>query len=474
MNEASLRSSAPRHRWREVPRERAPRRSAATRLADFLEVYGPYDEQTAREQASRCIQCPEPSCVSGCPLSQHIPEWLSLTAEGHFLEAAAILHDTGVLPEVCARVCPSDRLCEGLCILNGKAEPVSIRAIEQFLNEYAFAHGEAERPGAPPNGFEVAVLGSGPGGLACADVLSRRGYKVTVFEARSKPGGLLVSGTPAFRLERSIVERRIGLLERRGVGFRLGVKLDEELSTRQLQQRFDAVYLALGARRPRELNVPGSRLSGVAQGLAFLVRDERGVGEDEPALEVKGKRVVVVGGGDVAMDCVRTALRAGAAEAVCVYRREAEDLPCIRTEYESAVEEGGRFLFRVVPVAVLGNEREEVAGVRLARTAFGAVDRTGREAVTAVAGTEFEIGADRVFAALGFEPEPLPNDPLFGDLARSERGGLRVDDQQMTSARGIFAGGDLVRGPSTALETVRDARRAAQGIEDYLQKRARA
>ena len=474
MSDANQRVAEPQYRWRELPREHLPRRSATERLADFLEVYGPYDEQTAREQASRCIQCPEPSCVTGCPLSQRIPEWLGLTAEGHFLEAAAILHATSSLPEVCARVCPSDRLCEGMCILNGKAEPVSIWAIEQFLNEYAFAHGEVERPGAPPNGWRVAVIGSGPGGLASADLLSTRGYAVTVLDWRPQPGGLLVSGTPSFRLERSIVNRRIELLQRRGVVFRLGVPLQEDATLPQPHGGYDAIYLAFGARKARELKVPGSDLKGIAQALSFLVQNETGVAHDLPPIEVHGKRVAVLGGGDLAMDCLRTALRSGAREAVCVYRREADDLPCVRAEYENAVEEGAQFLFRATPVAVFGNDRGEVTGLRLIRTELGAADATGRRTFAVLQGTEYDISADRVFLALGFEPLPLPGESPFGSLARDERGGLRVDDRQMTSTPGIFAGGDLVRGPSTVLDTVRDARRAVQGIQDYLLNRAKA
>lgn len=474
MSEANPRACEPQYQWRELPRERIPRRSAVERLSDFLEIYGPYDEQTAREQASRCIQCPEPSCVTGCPVSQRIPEWLALTAEGHFLEAAAVLEATSCLPEICARVCPSERLCEGMCILNGKAEPVSIRAIEQFLNEYAFTHGEADRPGAPANGWRVAVIGSGPGGLACADRLSKRGYTVTVFDWRLEPGGLLVSGTPAFRLERSIVNRRIELLQKRGVVFRLGVPLGEGLTLRELQAGFDAIYLAFGARKPRELEAPGRHLKGVVQALSFLAQGETGVAQDVSPIDVNGKHVVVLGGGDLAMDSLRTALRSGASEAVCVYRREADDLPCVRSEYENAVEEGARFLFRATPVAVLGSDRDDVTGLRLLRTELGAADEAGRRAFTVLPGTEFEIAADRVFLALGFESLPLPAENPFGSLARSEQGGLRVDERQMTSAPGIFAGGDLVRGPSPVLSTVRDARRAVQGIEDYLLNRTQA
>jgi glutamate synthase (NADPH/NADH) small chain len=471
MTDATSHVTQPQHLWRELPRQDQPRRQAVERLADFLEVYGPFDEQTAREQASRCVQCPEPACVAGCPVSQRIPEWLTLTAEGHFLEAAAVLHSTSCLPEICSRACPSDRLCEGMCILNGKAEPVSIRAIEQFLNEYAFAHGQADRPAAPLNGWRVAVIGSGPGGLACADQLSMRGYEVTVFDWRTEAGGLLVSGTPAFRLERSLVQRRVELLQKRGVVFHLGVAWGEDLNLPQLQRKFDAIYLAFGARKARELEVPGRDLTGVFPALSFLVQDETGVAQGPAPIEVTGRRVAVLGGGDLAVDCLRTALRLGAREAVGLYRRDAGDLPCVRSEYENAGEEGARFVFRVTPVAVLGNARGEVTGLRLARTALGGPDARGRPAVTPVPGTEFEVPADRVFVALGFDPQPLAAENPFGHLARNEQRGLRVDENQMTSVPGIFAGGDLVRGPGTVLNMVRDARRAAHGIETHLKAR---
>lgn len=249
----------PRFAWHEVPRAELQKRSVADRLADFLEIYGHYDENTAREQAMRCVQCPDPACVSACPLGNKIPEWLALTAEGHFSEAAALLHSTSELSEIAARLCPADRTCEAVCILEGKAEPVSIWAIEQFLDQYAVTHREIESPASPPNGFRIAVIGAGPGGLTCAEVLSRRGFAVTVFDWRLVPGGLLVSGTPAFRLERSIVERRIELLRNRGVVFQLGAQMGKDFTYAQLRQDFAAVFLGFGARRPRELAVPGPR-----------------------------------------------------------------------------------------------------------------------------------------------------------------------------------------------------------------------
>lgn len=461
-----------KYAWREVTRAAAPKRPVAERLADFLEIYGPYDEATARAQAARCIQCPDPQCVSACPLGNRIPEWMALTAEGHFSEAAAVLHSTSSLPEIAARMCPSDRLCEAMCILSGKAEPVSIWAVEQFLNEYAFAHGEAETAVAAPNGWRVAVIGAGPGGLTCADVLSRRGFSVTVYDWRLVPGGLLVSGTPAFRLERSIVERRIELLRKRGVRFRLGVTLGRDFTFAALQREYDAIFLGFGARKPRELNVPGRHLRGVDEAVVFLAQEQAGGTDREDRISVADQRVVVVGGGDMAVDCARTARRCGARQVTCVYRRDAENMPCIRSERQNAVEEGVEFLFQATVVALHGDERGRVTGVRLQRTEPAGVGADGRMEFRNVPGTEFDLPADHVFLALGFEPVPLPEEPPFTALARNERGGVQVDENQMTDVPGIFAGGDLVRGPSTVLNVVRDARRAAEGIEKYLQHRA--
>jgi glutamate synthase (NADPH/NADH) small chain len=461
-----------KYAWRDVLRVDSSKRPAAERLADFLEIYGHFDEATAREQASRCIQCPDPQCVTGCPLGNRIPEWLALTAEGQFSEAAAVLHSTSCLPEIAAKLCPSDRLCEARCILDGKAEPVSIRSLEQFLNEYAFAHGEADVASIPPNGFAVAVVGAGPGGLACAEALSRRGFAVTVFDWRLVAGGLLVSGTPAFRMEKSIVERRLEMLKKRGVKFRLGVKFGDDFTYAGLRADFDAIYLGFGARKMRELDLPGRKLKGVNQALVLLAQEHGAATSAKPHIAVAGKRVVVLGGGNMAMDCLRTALRAGAREAVCAYRRDVESLPCNHAEYENAVEEGVKFLFLGSPAAVLGNASGEAVGVRFLRTELGEAEAGGRKPFRMLPGTEFEIAADCVFLALGFEPVPPPDEDPFTTLTRNDRGGVAVEENQMTSIPGVFAGGDLVDGPSTVLNVVRDARRAAQGIEAHLKARA--
>jgi glutamate synthase (NADPH/NADH) small chain len=471
MSDTVLQRPISKYAWRELAQMGLPKRSASERAADFLEIYGLYDEQTAREQASRCIQCPNPSCVTGCPLCNPIPQWMLLTAEGRFLEAAALLGTATNMAEICARVCPTDRLCEGSCLLNGVSEPVSIGAIEQFLAEYAFAHGQADASTPPPNGLRVAVVGSGPGGLACADELARRGYAVTVFDSALMPGGLFVNGTPAFRVERSIVQRRIEILQKRGVTFRLGAKVEEDLSFGELRSGFDAVFLGFDSRKARPLNVPGANLQGVIQALPFILQKTTPVPLELPPIEVAGKRVLVVGAGDSAMDCLRTAIRCGARETVCVYRRDEADMPCSRHEYENAREEGARFVLQAAPVAVLGNERGLVTGLRLVRTELGLMDSPGPRPFLVQAGSEFELAADLVVLALGFDPLPCPHSGDFSDLAVNEWGGIVVDSNQMTSIPGVFAGGDIVRGPSLVLHAVRDARRAAAQIHSYLSAR---
>jgi glutamate synthase (NADPH/NADH) small chain len=471
MSDTVSQNPNPKYAWRELAHKGLPKRSASERVADFLEIYGLYDEATAREQASRCIQCPNPSCVTGCPLCNPIPQWMLLTAEGRFLEAAAVLGSATNMAEICARMCPTDRLCEGSCILNGVSEPVSIGAIEQFLAEYAFAHGHADVSTATPNGLRVAVVGSGPGGLACADELARRGYAVTVFDSALVPGGLLVNGTPAFKVERSIVQRRIEILQKRGIVFRLGVKLDADLTLGKLRSGFDAVFLGFDSRKARLLDLPGADLQGVIQALPFILQKNTPVPLELPPIEVSGKRVVVVGAGDTAMDCLRTAIRCGAREAVCVYRRDEADMPCGRHEYENAVEEGARFVFQAAPVAVLGNDRREVTGLRVIRTELGLQDSDGPRPFLVRPGTEFELPADWIVLALGFDPLPCRRSGDFSDFALNDWGGIIVDSNQMTSIPGVFAGGDIVRGPSLVLHAVRDARQAAAQIHTYLSAR---
>ncbi len=466
MSDNSTSAFAARHAWTTLSRKNPVKRSAHDRIADFLEIYGFYDEVEAREQASRCVQCPEPTCVAGCPLGTNIPEWLALTAEGHFAEAAAALHSGNNLPEICARVCPADHLCEAQCLINGQAQPVSIWAVEQFLNEYAFAHGIVKPSVAPPNGRHVAIAGAGPGGLACADGLIRRGFAVTIFDRRQLPGGSLVYGTPEFHLERSIVQRRVELLRQQGVVFELGTPYAEETSLPDLLQRFDAVYLAFGAKVPRSLALLGADLDGVQQAVPFLL--QAGIDHPGSKLLVGGRRIAVIGGGDTAIDCARTAIRRGAAETTVVYRRDEGSLPCMHRDYEAAVEEGVRFIFQATPVEFLTQVAGGVTGLQLARTSVGEPDPEGRRTFAIQARDNYILSADVVFLALGFDPAPPPPASPSRLLALGDNDEIKVNARQMTSLPGVFAGGDLVRGPCTALVAVRDARLAVEGIEDFV------
>jgi glutamate synthase (NADPH/NADH) small chain len=458
-----------KYAWSLINRATPPKRSAVERVGDFREIYSEFDEATARAQAARCIQCPNALCMTGCPLANRIPEWMAFTAQGLFMEAAALSRTTSNIPEICSRVCPQERLCEGACILNSRTEPVAIGAIERFINEYAFRHGAVEAVQTPANGRKVAVIGSGPGGLACADELARLGYGVTVFEAQPVPGGLLVNGIPAFKLEKHIVERRIELLARRGVEFRLGVRVGWDVSLAGLRDRFDAVFLGIGAQKPKPLDVPGAGLAGIVDALPFLIQKNVAspLMAGEP-IDVQGKRVAVLGGGDTAMDCLRTALRSGAREAVCLYRRDLANMPGSRKEYANALEEGAQFRFLTNPVGLVGDAAGRVTAVRCVRMELGAPDASGRRSPKPVAGSEFEVPADLVLVAYGFDPVPFPADSDLAQIATDKWGGFKVDENQMTNVPGVFAGGDSVRGPSLVVHAVRDARRAAQGIHRHL------
>jgi glutamate synthase (NADPH/NADH) small chain len=427
-----------------------------------------YDEDTARAQASRCINCPDPPCVkNGCPLANRIPEWLGLAADGRFLEAAELSRSTSNMPEICSRVCPQDRLCEGACILNARSDPVSIGAVEKFINEYAFAHETLDAGVAAPNGQKVAIVGSGPGGMACADELAKLGYVVTIFESQSRAGGLLVNGIPSFKLEKSVVERRLDLLRRRGVTIRCDVTVGRDVSLSILRRQFDAVYLAIGAQKPKPLDIPGADLRGVFHALPFLIQKNLETSNELP-IEVRGKRVAVLGGGDTAMDCLRTAIRCGARESICIYRRDLDNMPGSRREYLNAVEEGARFTFLINAVSLSGNADGEVCEARCVRMELGEADAKGRRKPQPISGSEFSVPVDVVLVAYGFDPVPIFAAGNSDNIDVNKWGGVIADNNQMTSVPGVFAGGDLVRGPDLVVRAVRDSRKAAAGIHKYL------
>lgn len=466
---AASEPSYSKYRWTEISRANPPKRPASERIHDSREIVQLFDEWTVREQASRCLRCALPQCMEGCPLQNRIPEWLGLAAEGAFLEAAAISRQTSNMPEICSRVCPQERLCEGACVLNARSQPVAIGAVEKFINEYAFAHQSLHFKPAPPNGLKVAVVGSGPAGLACADELAKAGYAVTVFEAQSRPGGLLVNGIPSFKLEKSIVQRRVDVLQQRGVIFQTQTCIGRDVSFANVRRAFDAVFLGVGAQKAKSANVPGEHLPGVHPALPFLIQyNAPSPGSVDP-IDVRGKRVAVLGGGDTAMDCLRTAIRAGAKEAVCIYRRDLANMPGGRKEYVNAIEEGARFEFLTNPVSIEASESGSVRGVRLVRMGLGEPDAQGRRKPVKIEGSEFFLETDVVLVAFGFDPEPPPQfDPDLG-LAVDRWGALQVDPHQMTSMPGVFAGGDSSRGASLVVHAVRDGRTAARGIHLYLE-----
>jgi glutamate synthase (NADPH/NADH) small chain len=462
-----------KHAWFKIPRAEPSKRTPSERVRDFHEIYSLLDEATVREQASRCIQCPEPLCRTGCPLANLIPDWLALAADGRFLEAAALSRSTSNMPEICSRVCPQEKLCEGACILNARSDPVAIGAIEKFINEYAFRKGAVKASRVSPNGLRVAVVGSGPGGMACADELAKLGYAVTILDSQTRAGGLLVNGIPSFKLEKSVVERRLNLLRERGVTFRLGVTVGRDVAFSALRAEFDAIYLAFGAQQPKPLEIPGAELQGVFHALPFLIQKNLEAASSGPPIAVTRKRVVVLGGGDTAMDCLRTAIRGGAREAVCLYRRDLANMPGSRKEYANALEEGAQFSFLTNPTALLGDTAGRVAQVRCVQMELGEPDAQGRRKPRPIAGSEFVVPAGVVLIAYGFDPAPIFAEGNSDKIDINKWGGVIVDANQMTSVPGVFAGGDLVRGPNLVVRAVRDGREAAAGIHQCLSELSR-
>lgn len=472
MNPHPASTGKAKYAWAEIDRAEPPKRPVADRVHDFREAVGDYDEATAREQARRCIQCPDPVCVAACPLHCAIPELLAFTADGQFKEAAELFFTTHFIPEIASHACVGGRCCERDCILAGKSEAVPIRAITRFLLHYGWKHGLTEPALAAPKGRSVAVIGSGICGLVAADALSRQGYAVTVFDSRQKPGGRMVNGLPGFRVDTEMVSRRVALLQRRGIQFHMGVSYGRDVKLSDLRRRFDAVFLSFGHAEPVVPTGPGADLRGVCQALPFLLQGSGngcGVpGAAQPAVDVRGKRVVVLGAGDTAMDVVRTAIRRGAADVVCISRRDEASLQCDAEEYANAREEGARFLFRAQASAVLGNAAGEATSLRCLRTELAAAEGATRPAVLPVAGSEFELPVDVVIVAFGFKAPQLPRSDDFAKLETGARGHLKVNADHMTNLPGVFAGGAILRGTAAMAELILDARKAADAIDHYL------
>ena len=462
-----------------LPQQTPHKRAVPERRMDFGEIYQRFDPEAASAQASRCSQCGIPFCSIHCPLSNNIPDWLKLTAEGRLQEAYEVSSATNNFPEICGRICPQDRLCEGNCVIEKGFESVTIGAVERHITDTAFIEGWV-KPVKPrqERSQSVGIVGAGPGGLAAAEMLRGRGYQVHVYDRHDRAGGLMIYGIPGFKLEKEIVLRRWRLLEEGGIRFHLGQGVGEGLDWGELRARHDAILIATGVYKPREIGGPGCGLDGIVPALDYLTAsNRRGLGDSVPAfdsgaLNAASRHVVVIGGGDTAMDCVRTAVRQGAASVKCLYRRDKANMPGSMREVKNAQDEGVEFVWLSAPEAFLGDER--VSGVRVQRMRLGMPDASGRQSVEP-SGERFTVEAELVIKALGFDPEELPR--LWGadGLEVSRWGTLAVDHRtQMTNLPGVFAAGDIVRGASLVVWAIKDGRDAAARMHDWLQQGAMA
>ncbi|HEY6430819.1 MAG TPA: NAD(P)-dependent oxidoreductase [Acetobacteraceae bacterium] len=465
-------------RFVDVPQQGPAKRLVAERRRDFQEIYRIFEDREAATQASRCSQCGVPFCSVHCPLSNNIPDWLKLTAEGRLEEAYGVASATNNFPEICGRICPQDRLCEGNCVIEKGYESVTIGSVERYITDTAFERGWV-KPIRPRRELDrsVGIIGAGPGGLAAAEELRRFGYQVTVYDRHDRAGGLMIYGIPNFKLEKQVVLRRHELCQQSGIRFELNCAVGDTVSFAELRQRHDAVLVATGVYRARELGGPGIGLPGIVAALDYLIASNReNLGDEVPdfasgLLNARGKNVVVIGGGDTAMDCVRTAVRQGAKSVKCLYRRDRANMPGSMREVRNAEDEGVEFVWLSAPEAFTG--RDKVSGVRAIRMHLGLPDATGRQAVETIEGSHFTVKADLVVKALGFDPEALP--VMFDEpgLAVTRWGTLKVNHRTfMTSLPGVFAAGDIVRGASLVVWAIRDGRDAAAQMHAWMEQRA--
>jgi len=460
-------------------KEMPEKRAAAKRRADFREIFSEYSPDHAAEQAGRCSQCGVPFCQVHCPVHNNIPDWLKLAAEGRLEEAYDASAATNNFPEICGRICPQDRLCEGNCVIEQAGHgTVTIGSIEKFITDTAWEQGWV-KPVKPRRNLaaSVGIIGAGPGGLAAAEQLRRRGYQVRVYDRHDRVGGLMIYGIPNFKLEKPVVERRARLLADSGVEFSLNFEVGRDALLEELRERHAAVLIACGVYRAREIQAPGVGFANIVPALDYLTASNRkGLGDEVPAfdsgaLDAAGKKVVVIGGGDTAMDCVRTAVRQGATSVKCLYRRDRANMPGSQREVSHAEEEGVEFVWLAAPEAFLGNGT--VSGVRAARVHLGVPDATGRQTPRLIDGSHFNIDADLVIKALGFDPEDLPAQFQAPDLAVTRWGTLKIDHRtKMTSIDGVFAAGDVVRGASLVVWAIRDGRDAAETIDLYIKRKS--
>lgn len=457
-----------------IPRVPVREQDPKVRATNFEEVCYGYDEAEAQLEATRCLNCKNPRCVAACPVSVKIPSFISEVAAGNFSRAAEIIAEDSSLPAICGRVCPQETQCEGSCILGVRSEPVAIGKLERFVADWSRENGGVKPLVAPSNGYKIAVIGSGPAGLACASDLAKLGYEVTVFEALHRPGGVLEYGIPEFRLPKDkVVSAEIASVKALGVKIETNVIAGRTVTVDSLMQDegFSAVFIGSGAGLPRFMNIPGEHYNGVFSANEFLTRNNlmKAYRDDYDTPIHAGRKVVVVGGGNVAMDAARTALRLGA-ETTIVYRRTEKELPARREEVHHAMEEGIRFEMLTNPVEVIGNDKGWVKSVRCIRMELGEPDESGRRSPVEIPGSEFEIETDTVIMSLGTSPNPLIAKTTSG-LETTRRGCLVADENGATTKEGVFAGGDAVTGAATVILAMGAGRKAAAAIHEYIKEK---
>ena len=460
----------------DLNQETPEKRSSPKRKEDFKEIYNEFITDKAKEQSSRCSQCGVPFCQIHCPLGNNIPDWLKLTAEGRLKEAYEISQSTNNMPEVCGRICPQDRLCEGNCVIEQSGHgTVTIGSIEKYITDTAWDKGWV-KPVKVKRELKqsVGIIGAGPAGMACAEELRKSGYQVTIYDRYDRPGGLLIYGIPNFKLEKFVVERRTKLLKESGIKFVQNFDVGKDKSLYELKEKHDAILISTGVYKAREIELPGHDLQNIFPAMEFLTASNRkGLGDkvkifDDGTLNAEGKNVVVIGGGDTAMDCVRTSIRQKAKSVKCLYRRDRENMPGSAREVGNAIEEGVEFIWLTSPKSFIGDKK--VSTVEVNRMKLGEPDSSGRRRPEIEVGSEYKIPADLVIKSLGFDPENIPK--LFNakELAISKWGTIKIDLKSMqTNLDGVFAAGDIVRGASLVVWAIRDGRDAAEQIEKYLQ-----